>query len=581
MLTPSSVSDQHVSPVPGLSGGFRKVAEFVEPAHDDQGGEQPPNTSADKSNDADETASEIKSKEIITWDPEDWGVRRKDSLSQYYGIFLSPDFIDLWGVHRCPALEKRNQPFSKENPFILYPGKIVYLQKINANPEDRFFICVECHFHDKKAKKAMQALVFVPPEFRPSLPSDAGDVDILGSTFVTLNVNQIDWIRTENVTPAAVTWGEFALMRTVLEELSQLPALPDICVKGSDMQPAESKQSRRKRKKSEPLNKKSPKRIKQERKKKSLKIKSSSSSMESSSSSDNNESDDEDIGAGGDNTPDEDLIEIKLPSHAVSGGSKPPKETKKKDRKKSGSRETSDNKKGTAGAVSHIMQSSGPYALPTPANLWAAAALQSASSHTNGLTESDRTWILSEFRKLVEDSVQSLAKSVEENILSLVRRSVSEQRTWVQDKLRQVEGKLDTVGGTLSEVKSKVEEIGGTPSFTWDQIVAQCKQFQEIQMFSKSQEIPLGAKQYHHSSAIGVPPPGGYYMPPSAMGLQNQQFMGPYGIKPEVPMHSYATAMPTSAGISSTSDVGGLGKFRNFGAVFYSVMSDIVYYRSR
>jgi hypothetical protein len=117
-------------------------------------------------------------------------------------------------------------------------------------------------------------------------------------------------------------------------------------------------------------------------------------------------------------------------------------------------------------------------------------------------------------------------------VLNELRTSADRGNALIREGFTQVHSSLRALSEKTTDVHSKVEEIGGTPSFTWDQIVAQCKQFQEIQMFSKTQDQPpqqyippkMGsASSMYYPQQHSLPPqhvpvsfhaPGGYARPP-------------------------------------------------------------------
>lgn len=478
-----------------------------------------------------------KQDQMMLWDPEDWNVRRREHYTNYYTFFLSNDFIDLWGAHRCPALEKRNHPFSKESPFILYPGKYVF--QASTTPDDRHYIAIEVHYHRKNAKKATQVLVYVPEEYRVPLPKDSSVEDQYAASFMVLSVNQIDWTRTDNARPTACTWGDFALLSEAVQELSALSTLPDMCYKSGAILP--SSQKRHSKNVSRPIqsSKNEDSLEVRPRPKRHRKSKAAGSGSDEADEA-VEEGDNSDVGA----------------ETAGSAMDEPPiKRTKSKSSvvsvsKRGGPRVGASTsailpEKGSHSLLQHAPQ---PPPLPTSASIWPGVI------GASGLNDSDRAWLSTETRRQMTEILSGGLRDFQMTMLHELRASADRENTYLREAFRDIRSSLNAVSTKLSKVDEKVEEIGGTPSFTWDQIVAQCKQFQEIQMFSKSQDKPpqhVPPPMGHTSSMYPpvqhhqhLPPqhmsayPGGYPRPPTTVPAGNY---GGSTIVPPIDTNMYPT----------------------------------------
>jgi hypothetical protein len=141
----------------------------------------------------DKTLNPVKEGELsVYWDPRDWNVRFIDTKSSYYHFHHSYDYPPRWGVTRVPAISKINSPFNKQNPLILFPGRIVYTILHQNDSDAHYYVFMEGHIHDKKAKKSAQMLVYIPEQCRPTVSSTAPPDVQLGACFQVLNLNHID-----------------------------------------------------------------------------------------------------------------------------------------------------------------------------------------------------------------------------------------------------------------------------------------------------------------------------------------------------------------------------------------------------
>lgn len=459
----------------------------------------------------------------VLWDPRDWLVRYTDTRSPYYHYHHSYDYPPRWGVHRVPAISKHNSPFNKQNPLILYPGRLVYTMLHQQDSNEHYYVFVEGHIHEKKAKKSAQMLVFLPEQCRPPISAAAPPDVQLGHCFQVLNLNHIDALRTYHADPFSCTWEQYNEVKELMQDLMELPSLPDICIRGVDILPvaasraqkrkainyaqpadddsspvaddhdqlvpipvpeAETKVGQRDRRKSAPYTPEP--------------ISSGAGSKKPRGGSEKT----------GEDTRQQDKSSEPAP---------------KKPRKSSvaGTRGSTGNVSSFKEKATELSNPSGGSSTVIPSQFTMSLPVVPASTPTAvptslSLSKTDRDWIASEFRIACKDNFNSVMVPYLQRMEDTLRASIKGSREAVVDCLRSLskdststEAELVVVKNSLSKVERDIGELLKTPKFSWDQVVSQFDMYSKISRGAGDTARPsYGGAPAH--LAGGIPSTAGY-----------------------------------------------------------------------
>lgn len=438
---------------------------------------------------------------LCVWDPVAFNVYAKDTRPKSYAMYMSHDYPSLWGSLRAPGLEKRNAPFTPQLPFTLFPGRIVYSLAQTPDQPDHYCVYMETHFHEKKQKKGIHVLVWLPEQSRPKVSERAPEDVQLGSSFSLLNVNQVDWVRTAQADPNAISWMVFKEIIIFIEELSQLSSLPEIVLKSCDILP--------------PNVKRLSKEVHQGAYKES--------SVPSDGDDANPIKDDKPV------VLDKPMRNKKRPVPFTP--SEPHKVTTKlasdfEDEQLEEIHLIRPDKKAKAASSSSAKGAVAPSAHGSSSVVASKTSLPSMTIPTGPvsmeLCPRDRQWLSSEIKIAVKEGMRDMVQNLQTYTKDGYRTAINDIAHSVGDAHRNlferiqnsVGAKQDSVLQQLNDVRAHVQDLGATPTFTWEQIVSQFEQYSK--MFQQQQ----------HQSSMGIPPSGPNI--PAAAGMPHQSY--PYGM---------------------------------------------------
>lgn len=443
---------------------------------------------------------------LCAWDPVAFNVYTKDTRPKSYAMYMSHDYPSLWGTLRGPGLEKRNAPFTQQLPFTLFPGRILYSLAQSPDQPDHYCVYMETHFHEKKQKKGINVLVWLPEQCRPKVSERAPEDVQLGSSFSLLSVNQVDWVRTAQADPNAVTWMVFKEILIFIEELSQLPSLPEIVLKSCDILPPNVKRQSKEvvqgaykessansdgGDESNPVKDEKPviaEKPVRPKKRPTPYTPSESQKVNTKITSDFDDEPLEEITFGEDST-------------------RPVKKTKST---------SSGSSKGAVAPSAH-----GSSSVVASKTLLPSMTIPTGPVSME-LCQRDRQWLSTEIKNAVRDGMRDMVENLQSYTKEGYRTAITDIAHSVKDAHRNlferiqnsVVAKQDSVLQQLNDVRAQVQDLGATPTFTWEQIVSQFEQYSK--MFQQQQQ----------QSSMGIPPSGPHM--PAAAGMPHQSY--PYGV---------------------------------------------------
>lgn len=484
---------------------------------------------------------------MVKWDPKIWKITSINDRSQYYTYYYSYEYPVRWGVRRVPAIAKHNAPFSRADPLLMYPGRIVYTVNRSGDPPDQYYVFVEGHLHDKKQKRSAQMLLFVPEQCRPSVSDTAPEDVQLGACFQIMNLNYIDVLRTCNADPPAVSWDIYLNIQEFVRVLMELETLPEICFRGVDIMPSGSQRSNKRRNinygpppdEVEPVQDDSASGEPSRNKSKSGRPLNKTTPFTP-----------EPIPPGRNNKSSLGSEEEEQPPTAPEGqsGKNPPRPEPPNKKPRTGrgstgkSGATSDAVKAIEDARGGTSASGGTATvIPTPIELGTILRGTDLLTTVN-LSQSDREWISAEIRSHIRgalnemttntllpqirtstESVRALVKGSRETIIDAVKASSADERQ-----------QLGTVQNSVSQMQRDVSELLKTPMFTWEQMVNQFDMYNKIargnSSFGNFGSQPAAAAQGHgYAGSMYSQHAGGYEYNPQQIAAQRPP-EGPYGM---------------------------------------------------